>query len=305
MMPQGVAGAGTASRAAGERLVAHVLLACTVIAVVTLAAVLAVLVREAGLFLADVSPWRFLTEITWAPAAEEARFGVLPLVVGTVQIAVGAAVFALPVGVMTAVYLHQYASRRATRLLSGVTALMSSVPTVVYGLFALHFVTPVLQVLWPGVEAFNALSACMVVGLMILPTVTVLSREALDSVPAPLLNAGLALGAPKGRVVARILLPAASGGILAAVLIAMARAVGETMIVTLAAGNESRLTWSPFEGLQTLTAFLTQLGTGDAATGTREFQAFFAVGAVLFVGTYGIHMAGRMLVSRSVGRRGQ
>lgn len=301
MMRQGVSGTGTASRAVGERLAAHVLLACTVVAVVTLGAVLAVLAREAGLFFTDVSPWRFFTETTWAPAAAEPRFGVLPLLVGTVQIAVGAAVFALPAGLMTAVYLHQYAGSRTARLLSGVTAVMAGVPTVVYGLFALNFVTPALQVLWPGVEAFNALSACIVVGLMILPTVAVLSREALDSVPAPLLDTGLALGAPKGRVVTRILLPAASGGILAALLIAMARAVGETMIVSLAAGNEARLTWSPFEGLQTLTASLAQLGLGDTATGTREFQAFFAVGAVLFAGTYVIHAAGRMLVSRSVG----
>ncbi len=302
MTRRGVSGAGTASRAAGERLVAHVLLACTVVAVVILGAVLTVLLREAGLFFAAVSPWRFFTEITWAPAAAEPGFGVLPLLVGTIQIAVGAAVFALPVGLMTAVYLHQYAGGRTVRLLSGVTAVMAGVPTVVYGLFALNFVTPALQVLWPGVEAFNALSACIVVGLMILPTVAVLSREALDSVPAPLLDAGLALGAPKGRVVTRILLPAASGGILAAVLIAVARAVGETMIVSLAAGNEARLTWSPFEGLQTLTAFLTQLGVGDAATGTGEYRAFFAVGAVLFAGTYGIHAAGRMLLSRGARR---
>ena len=298
---QGVPVAGTASRALRERLAAHVFLACAVVALVTLGTVVAVLVRESGLFLADVSPWRFFTETAWAPAAAEPRLGVLPLLVGTAQITAGAAVFALPAGLMTAVYIHQYAGPRAARILRVVTALMAGVPTVVYGLFALHFVTPALQAVWPGIEAFNALSACMVVGLMILPTVVVLSREALDTVPVSLLEAGLALGAPKGRVVARVVLPAASGGILAAVLIATARAVGETMIVSLAAGYEARLTWSPLEGLQTLTAFMTQLGLGDAPSGTIEFRAFFAVGMVLFVATYAIHMAGRMLVSRRVG----
>jgi len=295
---RGLSGAGPPSRSLADRLAGPVPLACTIAAVATLVSLVGVLGVETGRFFSQVSLVRFFTETDWTPFAEEPRFGVLPLLAATGQIAAGAGVFGVPAGLMTAVYLEHYAGARAERVLTAVTALLAGVPTVVLGYFALNFVTPALRGLWPGTEAFNALSACLVVGLMILPTVVVLSRAALKSVPAPLMEAGLALGARRGRVVVRVLVPAASGGIAAAVFLAMTRAVGETMIVTLAAGNQAQLTWSPLEGLRTLTAFIAQSSLGDAPDGTLGYGAFFAVSAVLLVVSWGLHAAGGFLVSR-------
>ena len=298
MTAAGLSGAGTASRALGERLAGRVFLACMILSAATAVAVVGVLAVETVLFFKEVSPVRFFTEAAWTPFSEDPRFGVLPLLAATAQITVGAAVFAVPAGVMTAVYLQQYAGPRTERILTVVTALLAGVPTVVYGYFALTFVTPVLRSLWPGTEAFNGAAACLVVGMMILPTIIVLSRDALESVPPSLFDAGLALGATRGRVVARVVVPAASRGIIAAVVLAMVRAAGETMIVTLAAGNQARLIWNPLEGLRTLTAFIAQLSMGDPSAGTLEYRAFFAAGAVLFLVTYGMHATGRALVSR-------
>ena len=298
MTATGLSGAGPAARGLADLLAAPVLLACTVVAAGTVVALVGVLGVETARFFTQVSLLRFFTEVDWTPFSEEPRFGVLPLLAATARITVGAAVFAVPAGLMTAVYLERYAGAWAQRALSAVTALLAGVPTVVYGYFALNFVTPALRSLWPGTEAFNALSACLTVGLMILPTVVVLSRTALKSVPAPLMEAGLALGASRGHVVARVLVPAALGGIVAAVFLAMARAAGETMIVTLAAGNQAQLTWSPLEGLRTITAFIAQSSLGDAPTGTLQYGAFFAVSAVLFVISWALHATGRFLVSR-------
>jgi len=295
-------GTGPAARGWADRLARPVLLACTLLAAGTVVAVVGVLALETGRFFTQVSVARFFTEVDWTPFSEDARFGVLPLLAATAQVTAGAALFAVPAGLMTAVYLEHYAGARTARVLATVTALLAGIPTVVYGYFALHFVTPALRTVWPGTEAFNALSACITVGLMILPTVVVLSGSALRSVPASLMEAGLALGAGRSRVVAGVLVPAASGGIAAAVFLAMARAVGETMIVTLAAGNQAQLAWNPLEGLRTLTAFIAQASMGDAPTGTPQYGALFAVSAVLFVVSWGLHAAGGFLVSRRRGR---
>ncbi len=281
-----------------DRLARPVFLACTVLAATTLVAVVGVLGVETVRFFGAVSPVRFFTEVDWTPFAEDPRFGVLPLLAATAQITAGAAFFAVPAGLMTAVYMEHYAGVRTKRVLAGVTGLLAAVPTVVLGYFALTFVTPLLRALWPGTEAFNALAACLAVGLMILPTLIVFTRSALRSVPVALMETGLALGAGRGRVVARVMVPAAAPGICAAVFIAMARAAGETMIVTLAAGNQAQLTWSPLEGLRTLTAYIAQSSLGDAPTGTVQYGAFFAVSAVLFAVTWGLHATGRFLMSR-------
>ena len=289
-----------APRRVGDRLARPVFLSCAVVTAAALVAVVGVLGVETVRFFGTVSPGRFLTEAAWTPFAEEPRFGVLPLLAATAQITVGAAVFAVPAGLMTAVYMEHYAGVRTERVLAGVTAMLAAVPTVILGYVALTFVTPVfLRTLWPGTEAFNAMSACLAVGLMILPTVIVFTRSALRSVPRALMEAGLALGAGRGRVVARVLVPAALPGIVAAVFLATARAAGETMIVTLAAGNQAQLSWSPLEGLRTLTAFIAQSSLGDAPSGTVRYGAFFAVSAVLVAVTWGLHATGSFLMSRT------
>lgn len=298
MTAAGVSVTRRGTRGPADRLVRPVLLSCLVLTAATVVAVVGVLGLEAARFFGVVSPLRFFTEASWMPFAEDPRFGVLPLLAATAQITAGAAFFAVPAGLMTAVYLEHYAGVGTERLLGAVTTILAAVPTVVFGYFALTFVTPLLRRLWPGTEAFNGLSACLAVGLMILPTVVVFTRSALRSVPAALMETGLALGAARGRVVARVVLPAAAPGVVAAVLLAMARAAGETMIVTLAAGNQAQLTWSPLEGIRTLTAFIAQSSLGDAPSGTVRYGAFFAVSAVLLAVTLGLHATGRFLMSR-------
>lgn len=288
-------GTGTASRALSERLARRFFQVCAMLAALAAAAVIATLASESALFFMEVSPVRFLTELAWTPLAEEPRFGILPLLAATAQITAGAALVAFPLGLLTAVYLEYYSDPRAARILSAAVIVLAAVPTVVYGYVALNFVTPALRNVWPSLEAYNGISACLVVGVMILPTVTLLSRSALQAVSPSLTDAGLALGASSAQVLLRGILPAASGGVAAALALAVARAAGETMIVTLAAGNQAGLTWSPLEGLRTLTAYIAQASMGDVPSGTLEYRAFFAVAAVIFVITYTVHALGRWL----------
>lgn len=294
----GFSAATAASRAPSERLAKRAFATCALLAAAAAAAVVGVLAWQTASFFSDVPLTRFLTEGAWAPFSEEPRFGVLPLLAATAQITAGAAVFATPAGVATAVYLSYYAGARTDRVVSASVTVLAGVPTVVLGCFALEFVTPVLRRAWPAIEAFNGLAACLVVGLMILPAVAALSRQVLDSVPRSLVAAGLALGASRGRVLARVVFPVAGRGLAAAVLLAMARAAGETMIVTMAAGNQARLAWSPLEGLRTLTTFIAQTNMGDAAPGTLEYRAVFAAAAVLFLLAFGMQAAGRALLTR-------
>lgn len=294
-----LSGAVAASRRPGERMAKRAFATCALLAAAAAAAVVGALAWHTASFFSDVPLAHFLTEGTWAPFSENPRFGVLPLLAATAQITAGAAVFATPAGVATAVYLSHYASARTERVVSASVAVLAGVPTVVLGYFALEFATPALRRAWPAIEAFNGLAACLVVGLMILPAVAALSRQALDAAPRSLVSAGLALGASRGRVLARVVFPVAGRGLAAAVLLAMARAAGETMIVTMAAGNQARLAWSPLEGLRTLTTFIAQVNMGDAAPGTLEYRAVFAAAAVLFLLTFGMHAGGRALLARS------
>ncbi len=285
-------GGGSASRALPERVASRFFRLCAALSALVAAAVVVTLASETVLFFREVSPVRFFTEAAWTPLAEEPRFGILPLLAATAQITVGAALVAFPLGLLTAVYLEYYADPRVAVILAAALAVLAAVPTVVYGYVALNFVTPALRNVWPSIEAYNGISACLVVGVMILPTVALLSRSALKAVPPSVVDAGLALGASPDRVLLRGILPAASGGIAAALALAVARAVGETMIVTLAAGNQARLTWNPLEGIRTLTAYVAQASMGDAPSGTIEYRAFFAVAAVLFAITFAVHALG-------------
>lgn len=290
-------------RSPGERFGKHVLFICAALSAVLGAAVIVVVALETFRFFGQVSPAHFFGGLTWAPLAEEPGFGVLPLMAGTAQIAAGATFLALPVGLLTAVFLRYYAGGRTASILNAVVTLLAFVPAVVYGYFALNYVTPAIRSVWPGVEGFNGISACLVVGLMILPTIVLLSREALGAVPNSLLEEGVALGATRRRVLVRLVVPAAAIGIAGSVVMAAARAVGETMIVTLAAGNPTGPTWNPVEGVRTLTTFLAQASLGDIPTGSIEYGACFAVAAVLFLLTCGMHAAGGALMAR--GQRGK
>ena len=298
---EALTGRSSASRAWRERAAHGVLALCAALAVTLVVTVVWTLLAESLSFFRRVSIVEFFTTAQWTPLFEDGRFGVLPLLTASIQITLGATLVAVPIGLLTAVYLQEIAHRRVATLLRLSLDLLAGVPTVVYGYFALTFVTPILQGVFPETEVFNWASASLVVGLMIVPTVAALSQEALSAVPTELREAAYGLGATRGQVVARVLMPAALPGIVASVVLAMARAVGETMTVTLAAGNQARLTLNPLEGAQTMTAFIAQVSLGDTPSGTIEYETLFAVGTVLFVLTFTLTATARAFLRRQAG----
>jgi phosphate transport system permease protein len=275
-----------------------VLLFCALISILTTIGVIAVLATESSAFFRSVPLTDFLFGTRWTPLLEPRSFGVLPLVAGTVLILVGAACVALPLGLGSALYLSEYASSRTRHLLKPILEILAGIPTVVYGYFALTFITPILQKIFPEMQVFNAASASIVVGIMILPMVASLCDDALRAVPNSLRDAGYALGATQTEVSTRIVLPGALSGVLASFILAASRAIGETMAVTLAAGATPKLTVNPLESIQTMTAYIVQVSLGDTPAGTIEYRSIFAVGALLFVITLAMNVAGQRILAR-------
>ncbi len=276
----------------------RVLLACATVPLLVTAAILAVLVAGSAPLFRDVAPADFLLGAVWAPLAGEPRYGVLPLVAGTLLVAALALLIAVPAGLLAAVWLSEYAPRRVRRVARGALEFLAGVPTVVFGAAALLLLTPLLQRCLPGLPDLNALSAGIVMGIMILPMVSSLSEEALQGVPRGLREAAFALGATRLQATLRVVLPAARAGIAAAVVLAMARAVGETMIVALAAGRQPSLAANPLAPVETMTAQVLQVGLGGVAAGTAAWHALFAVGLLLFAGTFGLNVIGAWLRGR-------
>ncbi|HNQ98518.1 MAG TPA: phosphate ABC transporter permease subunit PstC [Trueperaceae bacterium] len=283
-----------------ERLVAILLGLAALLTVLTTVAVVIVLARETFEFFRDplVSVWEFLTGDRWTPLFADKHFGILPLVTGTLLVTVLAVLVGVPMGLASAIYLSEYAPPARRRTLKGILELLAGIPTVVLGFFALSYVTPVLQGLIPGVKFFNALSAGLVMGVMILPTVSSLASDALQAVPLSLREAGYGLGGSKLDVILKVLLPAAFSGLAAAVILAFSRAVGETMIVSLAAGQRPILTFDPRETIATMTSFIVQAATGDQPVGSLAARSLYAVGAVLFGLTLLMNLASQALVRR-------
>jgi phosphate transport system permease protein len=265
-----------------ERLIGSLLFLASAVSVLTTIGIIAVLLYEASSFFAEVPILDFLTGRRWAPLFVPQSFGVLPLLLGSLLVAAGAAAVALPIGLASAIYLSEYAAPRVRALLKPALEVLAGVPTVVYGFFALTFVTPILQGIWPNTQIFNALSASIVVGIMIIPVVASLSEDAMNAVPRSLREAAYALGATKLEVSLRTVLPAALSGIVASFILAISRAIGETMIVAIAAGATPNLTLNPLESVQTMTAYIVQVSLGEVAFGTVEYQTIFAVGLTLF-----------------------
>jgi phosphate transport system permease protein len=274
--------AGLGRRHLQERVVGIVLMAFSMVSIFTTLGIVMVLLYEALGFFQQVSPFEFLTGTKWTPLFQPQHFGVLPLLSGSLLIAFGAAAVALPVGLLSAIYLSEYAKPRARAIIKPELEILAGVPTVVYGYFALTFVTPLLRQIWPGTEIFNALSASIVMGIMIVPMVSSLSEDALSAVPLSLREGGYALGATKYEVATRTVVPAALSGIIASFILAVSRAIGETMIVTIAAGATPKLTLNPLESVQTMTAYIAQVSLGEVAHGTLEYKTIFAVGLALF-----------------------
>ena len=264
----------------------------------TTVGIVSVLIFEAALFFQEVSIFEFLTGTRWTPLFASKHFGVLPLVAGTLLTSVGAMLVALPLGLLSAIYLSEYAPDPLRRALKPVLEVLAGIPTVVYGYFALLFVTPLLRGISDNISVFNGLSAAIVMGIMILPMVSSLSEDAMRSVPRSLREGAYALGSTKLEVSTRVVIPAALSGIVAAFILAMSRAIGETMIVTVAAGQNPNFTLNPFVPIETMTAYIVQVSMGDAPTGTLEFKTIFAVALSLFVITLGMNLLSQFIVRR-------
>ena len=281
-----------------ERGIAVALFAAATVSVLTTIGIVVVLVVEAAGFFREVAPKEFFTGTTWTPLFEPRRFGVLPLVSGSVLVAVGAAVLAIPVGLATAIFLSEYAPEAVRRVVKPALEVLAGIPTVVYGYFALTFVTPLLRQAFPQTGVFNAASASLVVGIMVLPMVASLSEDALRAVPRDLREAAYALGATKVEVTTRTVVPAALSGVLASFILAISRAIGETMAVTIAAGATPKLTWNPLESIQTMTAYIVQVSLGETPVGSLEYRTIFAVGLTLFGLTLAMNVASLWIARR-------
>ena len=275
-----------------------VLFLCASLSIFVTIGILLVLAFEPFQFFQTVSPLEFLFGTTWTPLFFDQQFGVLPLVAGTALVSTVAMLVAVPAGLLTAIYLSEYAPTSVRRVVKPILEVLSGVPTVVYGYFALLFVTPLLQNIVPGLSGFNALSPGLVMGIMILPMMSSLSEDAMHSVPRGLREAAYALGATKAQVAVRVIVPAAFSGISAAAILAISRAIGETMIVTIAAGQQPRLTANPLVPIETMTAYIVQVSLGDTPAGTIEYQTIFAVGMLLFVSTFVLNLVSNWLRER-------
>ncbi len=271
---------------------------CASVSIATTLGIIFILFKEAFIFFTKVSPWEFFTGTKWAPLFEPSSYGVLPLICGTLVITLGAAVFALPLGVLAGIYLSEYASPRVRNTLKPLLELLAGIPTVVYGYFGVLFVTPLLKNIFPTIEVFNALSGAIVVGIMILPLVSTLCEDALTAVPRSLREGAYALGSTKFEVTLRVVLPAALSGVVASFVLALSRAIGETMAVTLAAGMSPKLSLNPLLSIQTMTSYIVQVSRGDTPAGSVGYQTIFAVGATLLVTTMLMNILAHRLVKK-------
>ena len=282
----------------GEKILEGAFFCCASISVVTTVVVICILAFETYGFFVEIPITDFLFGTEWTPLLQPKSYGILPLLCGTLMIVVGSSIVALPVGIAAAVYLSEYASDRVRNIVKPVLEILAGIPTVVYGFFALTFITPMLQSIFECTHVFNAASAAIVVGIMVLPMVASMCDDALQSVPDSLREGAYSLGATSFEVTIRIVLPAALSGIFASFVLAISRAIGETMAVTLAAGATPNFTLNPLESIQTMTAYIVQVSLGDTPAGTLTYKTLFAVAAVLFTLTLFLNLTASSVMRR-------
>ena len=282
----------------GERVIYALLFACACVSILTTVGIVLVLLREAAKFFQQVSVVEFLTDTQWTPLFQPQHFGILPLFCGTLLVTFGAGIIALPIGLASAIYLSEYASNSVREVVKPVLEILAGIPSVVFGFVAIVTVSPMIREMFPTAEMFNALSASIVVGFMILPMVVSLSEDVLRSVPLSLREAAYALGATKFDVTVKVVVPAALSGIVASFLLAISRAIGETMAVALAAGAMPRLTLNPLVQIETMTAYIVRVSKGDLPTDSLEYRTIFAVGLALFTITISLNIVAQWFVSR-------
>lgn len=298
--PQGVSLRRSSPRV-GERIIYGLLFACGAVSVLTTAGIILTLFVEAAGFFRDVSIVEFFTASAWTPfgGLESGSFGIRPLVTGTLLVTGIALIVAVPLGLGAAMYLSDYAPRRVRAILKPALEVLAGVPTIVLGFFALTFVTPLLRsILGETVEIFNAASGGILIGIMIIPTIASISEDAMSAVPSGLRESAYGLGATRRKVVTSVVVPAALSGIVASIILGLGRAIGETMIVAIATGNLPSNSLNPFKAHQTMTAYVVQAVAGEAPRGSLSYESIFAVGALLFVITFGLNLLAQRFVRR-------
>ncbi|MDH5286825.1 MAG: phosphate ABC transporter permease subunit PstC [Betaproteobacteria bacterium] len=286
------------SRNTKERAIEALLFLAASVSVLTTAGIVYILVKESAVFFGQVSPWSFLTDTQWTPLFDDAHFGIGVLLSGTITSSAVALLVAIPLGTTIAIYLSEFARPRSREIAKPILELLSGVPTIVYGYFALLFVTPILQKLIPGLPGFNLLSAGIVMGIMIVPLVASISEDAMRAVPMALREGSFAMGATRLQTALNVVFPAALSGIAAAYILGISRAVGETMILAVAAGMQPNLTFNPLEPAATITAYIVQVALGDLPHGSIGYQTIFAAGLTLLLLTLAFNLIGLWLRKR-------
>lgn len=281
-----------------ERLIEGFLLFSALVTILTTIGIVMVLAIEAFKFFSEVSIIEFFTDTEWTPLFTQKRYGILPLLSGTLLTSFIAILVALPIGLVIAIFLSEYAPRKFRSYVKPSLELLAAVPTVVYGFFALTVVTPFLQQLIPGMSGFNSLSAGFVMGIMIIPIVSSLSEDALNAVPYSLREASYGMGSTRLQTALKVTVPGASSGIVVSVILAISRAIGETMIVAIAAGQQPRLTANPLVPVETLTAYIVQVSLGDVQHDSIEYRTIFAAGITLFVFTFALNSVSHWLKNK-------
>lgn len=281
-----------------ERFIEVLLLLSAMLSVAIMLAIIVMLVKESFVFFQHVSIWEFLTDTQWTPLFDDAHYGILPLVSGTVVSSLIALLVALPLGTLIAIYLSEFAPFAVREIAKPFLELLGGVPTVVYGYFALLFVTPLLQMIFPELPGFSLLSAGLVMGIMIIPYVSSMTEDAMRAVPMNLREGSYAMGATRFQTAIRVVMPAAFSGIAAAYILGISRAVGETMVVAIAAGMQPNLTWNPMEPAATITAYIVQVSLGDLPHGSIGYQTIFAAGLTLLILTLVFNIIGHVLRKR-------
>ncbi|MCO6434193.1 phosphate ABC transporter permease subunit PstC, partial [Nitrosomonas nitrosa] len=281
-----------------EKLIEMLLLLASFFSVLITFAIIYMLVKESIVFFQQVSVWEFLTSTQWTPLFDDAHYGILPLVSGTVVSSAVALLVALPLGTIIAIYLSEFASFTVREIAKPFLELLGGIPTIVYGYFALLFVTPLLQMIFPNLPGFSLLSAGLVMGIMIIPYVSSMTEDAMRSVPMHLREGSYAMGATRLQTAIKVVMPAAFSGIAAAYILGISRAVGETMVVAIAAGMQPNLTWNPMEQAATITAYIVQVSLGDLPHGSIGYQTIFAAGLTLLLITLIFNILGHLLRKR-------
>ena len=282
-------------RHARERLIEFILFLAAFSAVLITVAIVGILFYESMTFFQHVSIVEFLTGTVWTPLFEDAQYGILPLVAGTLVTSVVALLVAIPIGTIIAIYLSEFAPHKVREIVKPFLEMLAGVPTVVYGYFALLIVTPMLQMIMPGLNGFNMLGPGIVIGIMIIPYVSSVSEDAMRAVPMSLREGSYAMGATRFQTAVKVVTPSAISGIAAAYILGMSRAIGETMVVAIAAGQQPTFTWDPRDSAATITAYIVQVALGDLPHGSIGYQSIFAAGLVLFLMTLAFNILGQMI----------